>query len=203
MLGGIFSGLGSYFGAREQAAAAKQIAADQMAFQERMSNTAHQRETADLEKAGLNRILSLSSGGASTPSGAGFMPPNVLGEAVSSAMEGVRLKKDVSEAQSRIDLNKQSEETAYTQSEINKIVRMREGYAAKQMSLMMPKWEAESQLWKDHGKGLAWYDAIVPRMLPVIGAAGTAGVINKMMGNKLDKGKNLKIRPSTDPVPGL
>jgi len=65
------AGLLGYFGQEETNAANQAAAREQMDFQERLSNSAYQRQVKDLEAAGLNPMLAyVKGGGASTPQGA-------------------------------------------------------------------------------------------------------------------------------------
>ncbi len=88
--GDLFGGLISGLGASEKQSADKASSARQMAFQERMSNTAHQRQMKDLKRSGINPMLSAKLGGASSPSGSQYQATNIGAEAVKGGLAGAQ-----------------------------------------------------------------------------------------------------------------
>lgn len=98
---GVIAGLGGILTNESQ----KRQSNRQMAFQERLSNTSHQREVKDLIAAGLNPVLSANAG-AAVPSGSQASLENAAAPAVSSALQSKSINNQLRETESRIDVNK-------------------------------------------------------------------------------------------------
>lgn len=80
----------------------RQIAREQMEFQERMSNTAAQRSVQDYQKAGLNPALAYERG-ASTPGGASTTVGNTIAAGISTAQQYAAFRTAQQQAKAELE----------------------------------------------------------------------------------------------------
>ena len=129
----------AYQGQKETNAANAEIAAQQMQFQERMSNTSYQRQVEDLKKAGINPMYGyMRASGASTPPGASYVAQNpaAAGSQAYASAAGARaasaqaakteveteITEEVGLAQARANLEKTVGDLGLTTQQTRKVI---------------------------------------------------------------------------------
>lgn len=152
-------------------------AQQQMDFQKKMSNTAHQREVKDLRKAGLNPILSAKLGGSSSPGGASWGVPQLTG-VMNNAQSAKKTKAEAEgisdlmywqAAQSRTNsaLNSQNYNKAVwdtkTAEQISKQEKMKTQVVAEESKKQIEALQTETKIEKSrYGEALRWLNRLNP-----------------------------------------
>lgn len=193
LLSGLLAGGGSIIGAAINSAsqgatneANIRMAREQMAFQEKMSNSAYQRSTSDMRAAGINPIMAYSQGGSSTPSGATTSidnpnPGDSLKAAATTALELTRMNKDLEQQDSQIKLNEAAKKVQDHQADLTannaaiageekKIIQKTAPFQA-QKAKAQATYEAKQAEWD---KGAIDYDNVSKRLFEGLGGVSNA-----------------------------
>lgn len=175
-IGSIISSVANWGIASSSAQKSKREAQRQRDWQSYMSDTAHQREVADLRAAGLNPILSATGGsGASTPSGAMAnmnmgTPFDIHGDETIAKTLSKERNSAVENMEADTDLKKASKET---QEELGKMYKAQGRQAvasAQSLEAQLPTILKQQQFWQSPYGYYLW---VVNQGLPVVNAVSS------------------------------
>lgn len=181
IVGGLFGASRAEQGAQQQQQHSAQQAQKQMEFQERMSNTSWQRSVADMKKAGINPMLSIMKGGASSPAGSMSQSQNIKAAGVSAYQnQNKMLSSQIEQIHSA---------TALTNAQ------------AAAVRADTPKKEVQSEGWKLAQKAIS----IVKEKLQANSAktsnkvVGALKALDNWIGQHNQKMKNIRTKKLTNP----
>ena len=153
--GSVLGGLGQRRTNKQQIA----LAREQMDFQERMSSTAWQRGVEDMKAAGINPMLAVSQGGASSPQGAMANlqnPEQFIPAGISTALDAYKAQSQV--ALQDAQATKLDEEVSKVREEVKnlKVIRSLNEQQTEQAIALTSKIHAQAELtWRQAATEIA------------------------------------------------
>ncbi|QKI28933.1 VP2 [Kummerowia striata gokushovirus] len=195
----------------------REEASRQMQFQEQMSSSAYQRAMRDMKASGLNPLLAISQGGASSPSGASGSGVAASGSAarvenagrylgeglasvVPSAMGFMKTAKELEQADASIASQKAGALAAVAQA--NNANASAQATQASMRSITAKARSAESEAdaaiaeaatrktTAEYDKQAAAYDAVTKRVLHAIDGVSSAASIGKALQSIRNAGRD-------------